>query len=155
MQHWHAALWLFRYHCADFAFNVCGVCVYMGLIISVGFQQKRFHSSSPSRTFSSVTSAGYQQPPLSAWRFRLLSARQYKRSVSYLEYKSQEVWTPAKGRRGMGGGGGGGALWRRMAIEMSQKNAREIKRRMSSAVQSTPSTPVPTHPCKSARNHLS
>ena len=60
-------------------------------------------------------------------RIQIAIGPEYKRSVSYLEYKSQEVWTAAKG-----------ALQWRMPIEMRPKNASEIKRRMSSAVQSTP-----------------
>lgn len=60
-------------------------------------------------------------------RIQIAIGPAYKRSVSLLEYKSQEVWTTAKG-----------ALQWRMAIEMKQKNASKIKKRMSTAVQSTP-----------------
>lgn len=50
-------------------------------------------------------------------RVQIAIAREYKRSVSYLEYKSQQVWTVGKG-----------ALEPRMAIEMSQKNGRDKKK---------------------------
>lgn len=50
-------------------------------------------------------------------RLQIAIGWEYKRSVSYLEYKSQQVWTAGKG-----------ALEPRMAIEMSQKNGRDKKK---------------------------
>lgn len=60
-------------------------------------------------------------------RIQIAIGLEYKGSVSYLEYKSQQVWIAAKG-----------PLQRRMAIEMSRENAREIKKKNeqhSSALQ--------------------
>lgn len=75
-------------------------------------------------------------------RIQMAIGTEYKSSVSYLEYKLQEVWTAAKG-----------ALQWRMAIEMRQKNASEIKRRMSSAVPSTPALQLQLIPAPSASRH--
>lgn len=50
-------------------------------------------------------------------RIQIAIGWEYKRSVSYFEYKSQQVWTAGKG-----------ALELRMAIEMSRKNGRDKKK---------------------------
>lgn len=75
-------------------------------------------------------------------RIQITIGPEYKRSVSYLEYKS--VWSV---------NGSEGALQWRMAIEMRQKNASEIKKRMSRAVQSTPALQLQLIPAPSASRH--
>lgn len=81
-------------------------------------------------------------------RVQIAIGREYKTSVSYLEYKSQQVWTAGKG-----------ALEPRMAIEMSQKNGQDKKKnelRPSSQCRccSSNSFYQPSLPCKSAWDHL-